>query len=360
MHTQAPARHALLFVLLVGLALTLTGCGNQPVAVVNGTKITKTDFSKRLEQTYGEQVLADLILRALVDDAFAKAGLVLDDAELDAEIQKAVQSAPDQAAWEQMLASKGMTEADFREFIAFHMKVRKLATQGVDASEEVVKKFFEENKDRFAEPESVEYSMIVLSDKAQADKLAGQLKANPEQFNDLARQHSLDNGSRDNGGRYPKTPVVQVRPAELRQQLQKLQPGKIAGPFSAEGVWFLVRLDAFHAAKQPGYEEIKDTVKEAYLLDHAKQQDELMAELRKSAQIHIVDARFQKLSEYFQPATDSLPTFGSDQDAAPADSSKTAPAAEQPAAGQQPPAGTPAAQPAKPAAQPAAPAAGGQ
>ena len=346
-----------MFVVLAGIALTVIGCSSQPVAVVNGTKITKADFSKRLEQTYGEQVLADLILRALVDDAFAKAGLVLDDAEVDAEIQKAVQSAPDEAAWLQMLESKGMTEADFREFIVFHMKVRKLATQGVDASEEAVKKFFAENRDAFAEPEAVEYSMIVLSDKAEADKLASQLKANPEQFNDLARQHTLDNSSRQTGGRMPKTPVAQLRPAELRQALAKLDAGKIVGPLSAEGVWFLARLDAHHAAKQPSYEEIKDQVKEAFLLDNSKQQEELMAELRKSAQIH-VDARFQKLSEYFQPATDSLPEFGSGEGAAPAAGGATPPAGQQPPAGQP---AAPAGQPVAPAGdQPAAPATGGQ
>lgn len=348
-----------MFVVLAGIALIFIGCASQPVAVVNGTKITKADFSKRLEQTYGEQVLADLILRALVDDAFAKAGLVLDDAEVDAEIQKAVQSAPDEAAWLEMLAQKGMTEADFREFIVFHMKVRKLATQGVDASEEAVKKFFAENREAFAEPEAVEFSMIVLSDKAEADKLASQVKATPDQFNDLARQHTLDNGSRANGGRYPKTPVAQVRPAEVRQQLAKLDAGKIAGPFSAEGVWFLVRLDANHAAKQPSYEEIKDQVKEAFLMDNSKQQEELMAELRKTAQIHIVDARFQKLGEYFQPATDSLPEFGSGEGAAPAAGGATPPAGQQPPAAGQPAA--PAGQPAAPAGdQPAAPATGGQ
>lgn len=347
-----------MFVVLAGIALTFIGCASQPVAVVNGTKITKAEFSKRLEQTYGEQVLADLILRALVDDAFAKAGLVLEDAEVDAEIQKAVQSAPDQAAWLQMLESKGMTEADFREFIVFHMKVRKLATQGVDASEEAVKKFFAEHKDAFAQPESVEYSIIVLSDKAQADKIAGDLKAKPEQFNDLARQYSLDNSSRQTGGRMPQTPVAQLRPAELRQALAKLEAGKIVGPLSAEGVWFLARLDAHHASKQPSYEEIQDQVKEAFLMDNSKQQDELMAELRKSAQIHIIDARFQKLGEYFQPATDSLPTFGSGEGAAPAGGGATPPAGQQPPAGQP---AAPAGQPAAPAGdQPAAPATGGQ
>ena len=257
-----------------------------------------------------------------------------------------------------MLAQKGMTEADFREFIVFHMKVRKLATQGVDASEEAVKKFFAENREAFAEPEAVEFSMIVLSEKAEADKLASQLKATPDQFNDLARQHTLDNNSRQTGGRIPKTPVAQVRPAELRQQLAKLDAGKIAGPFSAENVWFLVRLDANHAAKQPSYEEIKDKVKEAFLMDNSKQQDELMAELRKTAQIHIVDARFQKLGEYFQPATDSLPEFGSGEGAAPAAGGATPPAGQQPPAGQP---AAPAGQPAAPAGdQPAAPATGGQ
>jgi foldase protein PrsA len=326
----------------IGLVAAVVGCGNQPVAVVNGTKITQTDFTERLEKTHGDQVLLDLILRALINDAFASSGLVLTDEEVQEEITKAVQMAPDQAAFESMLEAQGMTPDDFKDLVTFQLKVRKLRTQGIDATDEAVKAFFEENKDKFAQPEAVEFSWIVLSEESVAKDLAAQVKAKPEGFSDLARQHSLDSQTRDRGGRFPKAPIQQLSqlvPLEVQQALMGLQPGQTAGPIASGGNWFVVKLDARHAAKQPSFEEVKDQAKEAYLGSKAKSEEQLMADLRKSAQIHIVDAEYQKLNDVLQPEADSLPTFGdgenavpADAGAAPADADAQAPPADAPSA----------------------------
>ncbi len=280
------------------------------MAVVNGVKVTRAEFTKRLEQTQGKQVLGDLILRALVEDAFAKSGLTLSDEELEQEVQKAKATAPDEAAWQQMLAAQGIDEEELRDYFAFRMKVRKLATKDVSVTEEALKAFFEENKQFFDEPATVEFSEIVLADKAEAEKLAQQLKASPESFGDLARQHSLSPVTRDRGGHRGKVRVEEITPIAVRAVLERLEVGKISAPISAEGNWYLIKLEARHEAKQATFEEVKAEVEEQYTLRHAKSEQELMNDLRKSAQVTVIDPQYQSLNEFFRPEPSSLPTFG--------------------------------------------------
>jgi foldase protein PrsA len=294
------------------MAAIAGGCGSQPMAVVNGVKISRADFLNRLEQTQGKEILGDLILRALVDDSFAKAGLTLSDEELDEQLQEVKSSAPDEAAWQQLLAAQGITETELRDIFAFQMKVRKLGTKDVEVSEERLKKFFEENRDMFNEPESVEIAEIVLPGKQEADKLAQQLASKPDSFGDLARQHSLSPITREHGGRRGRVPVDRITPTQVRAAVQKLKPGQVSEPINAEGNWYLIKVENHFPAKQPTFEEISDTVETAYTMQHAKSEQDLMAELRKGAQVTILDPKYQSLSEFFRPDPGtSLPTFGS-------------------------------------------------
>ena len=303
-------------VIIVVLLAVLGGCGSQPMAVVNGIKVTRAEFNKRLEQTQGKQVLGDLILRALVEDAFAKSGLTLTDEELEGEVEQAKSSAPDEAAWQQLLAAQGIDELELRDYFAFRIKVRKLATKDVKVTEEALKKFFEENRQFFDEPATVEFSEIVLSQKAEGEELAQQLKDSPETFGDLARQHSLS-PTRDRGGLRGKVPVERIIPVAVRTAIEKMAVGKITGPLSAEGNWYLIKLDARHEAKHATLEEVRGDVEEQYTLRQAKSEQELMTELRKNAQVTVIDPEYQVLNEYFRPEPTSLPTFGAGEEPRP-------------------------------------------
>lgn len=295
----------------VVIVVVAGGCSSQPMAVVNGVKISRAEFLERLEQTQGKEVLGDLILRALVDDRFAKSGLTLGEEEVESEVQEAKSSAPDEAAWQQMLAAQGITETELRDFFAFRIKLRKLATKDVDVTDERLAEFFEENREMFVQPESVELSEIVVASKEEADKLAQQLAANPDSFGDLARQHSLSPITRDRGGRRGQIPVDRMTPVQVRAAVEKMKPGQISDPVSAEGNWYLIKLEEHHPAKQPSLDEIREDVKEAYLMQHATSEQELMSDLRKGAQVTILDPKYQSLSEFFQPdPSSSLPTFG--------------------------------------------------
>ncbi len=301
---------ALLTAIICLSIFCLVGCSKQPMAIVNGEKITRAEFLERLESAQGKQVLSDLILRALIEDAFDKSGLTLTEDEVEAKIVEAKSSAPDEAAWQQYLDSRGMDEAEFRKFVTFSLKVQQLATKSVDTTEESLKQFYEENKQRFAQPELVDLSEIVLSNKAEADKLVAQLAEKPESFGDLARQHSLS-PTRERSGRRGEMPIRQMTPVSVRETVRTLSIGEISKPVEIQENWYILKLEGHKDAHEPSYDEITEEVKEAYMQQHATSEQELVKEICKTGQVNIVDPKYYELNEFFRPEpSGSLPTFG--------------------------------------------------
>jgi len=339
--------------------LTLLGCSNQPVAIVNGARISKKEFYDRLEQAGGERVLADLIARQLLTDAFNKSGLKLTEQEITDEIAKAKKQAPSEADWQAYLKQQGMTEPDFHDFIAFNLKVKKMAEKDVKVTDAALREDFAKNPEAFGRPESVRLSEIVVNDKARADQIAAQLK-DPAQFPTLARQYSISTFTRERGGMRPEEPLSGIQPEAVKKAVAGLQVGQISAPIKADNVWYIIKLEQRNAAQKASYDKVADQVRQHYLYTHAKGVQEMIEELRKTARVRILEARYQDMNRMFGPPQ-SLPTFGETKGGkapapAPGEQQPAVPAGTPPAATPPPPA---AQQPAAPAA-PAAPAGGQQ
>ena len=314
--------------------LMVIGCSSQPVAMVNGSRVTKKEFYDRLEQAGGERVLADLIARRLLGEAFNKSGLKVTEQEITAEIEKAKKQAPSEAEWQSYLKQQGMSDADFRDFITFNLKVKKMAEKDVKITDEVLRKHFEENREQFSRPETVRLSEIVVNDKAQADKIRGQLK-DPAQFPTLARQYSVSVYTRERGGMRPEEPIAGVQPEALKRAVLGLQVGQVSQPIKAENGWYIVKLEQRNAAQKADFNKIKEQVREHYTYTHAKSVQDMVEELRKTARVRILLPKYQEMNNMFGPPQ-SLPSFGEQK------GGKAAPGAQQPAAPAAPAAPAPA------------------
>src|SRR5690606_38326086 len=96
--------------------------------------------------------------------------------------------------------------------IEYVMLDRSAPADGIKPSEDELRAYYEQNRDRFADPEQRRASHILVevpesaddaakaAARERAEKLLAQVKAAPEKFADLAREHSDDPGSKDQGG----------------------------------------------------------------------------------------------------------------------------------------------------------------
>ena len=300
------------FVGLAALALaSFWGCTTQPVAIVNGNKITKQEYYDRLEQAGGERVLADLIARRLLTDAFNKSGLKISDQEVADETAKLKKQAPDEASWQAYLKQQGMTDVEFKDFVTFNLQVKKLAEKDVKYTDADLTKFFNDHKEQFARPATVVLSEIVLGDQGKAAEVRKQLDDPKASFATLARQYSVSSYTRERGGRRPEEPLAGLMPEALRAAVAGMQVGQISQPIQADKQWYIVKLDEKHAAEAPDYAKIKDKVQEAYMYTNAKQVQDIIEGLRKEAKVQILVPKFADMQKMFGPQQ-ALPTFGTE------------------------------------------------
>jgi len=320
-------RGASVCLLAAMLVIALDGCGQQPVALVNGQKVTRTEFITRLKQAAGKAVLADLIFRRLVDDEFAKSGLQATDQEIAERLAELKQEFPSEEAFAQWMQSVGLTEPEMLAEIRHQIKLEKLRTKDVKVVEADIKKFFEENRERYDKRLRVVLSQIVVSSEQEADKVHAELKKPGANFGALARQYSIDAMFRARGGRLPELPMQQLTPPDLQPVVAKMQVGSISAPVRVDDNWFIIKLEERKAPEKATFEKVRSRVERDYRIIAAKPKENLYRELAEKAVVQVLDPDLAEVQEMFVPRQE-LPQFGG-----------TKPAPGAPAQGQQPPAG---------------------
>lgn len=300
---------------MFSLVIAATGCGNRPVALVNGKPITGKELDEELRKQYGHKLLAGLIQRRMIDDAFKAAGLQLDPQEADKRVADEIkQQFPDEQAAREALAKSGLTMADLKTDAEVELKAQKLATKDVKYTDDDLKKYFAENHAMFDKPERVTISDIVVGSQAEADKVYALAVSGKTTFGDLARQYSLDMQSRTQGGLMPEAPVEAV-PTVLRPILAPMQVGQVSKPLklgTAPNFQFvLVKLEGRKAAEKATFEGVRADLETAYKRVKALQPAQLMDDLRKNAKVTIYDPKFKDLEAEFKVQdTSQLPSFG--------------------------------------------------
>ncbi len=122
-----------------------------------------------------EQVKNDLITKKLIDAAVAVANVEITDEEVTTAIEEIKGRIPEGQTLEAALTAQGTTLEELTKNIKNDMATRKFLetkTEGIeDASEEEAKEFYETNPDRFAKPESVAASHILIKfDEGETDE----------------------------------------------------------------------------------------------------------------------------------------------------------------------------------------------
>jgi foldase protein PrsA len=79
------------------------------------------------------------------------------------------------------------------------IRIRKLLEPKTTVTDDQIKQYFEQNKASFNTPEEVRASHILVKTKAEAEAILTQLKGGAD-FATLAKEKSIDPGSKDKGG----------------------------------------------------------------------------------------------------------------------------------------------------------------
>ena len=198
---------------------------SQYVAAVGKEKITYDDLAKECVQRYGEGVLEDLINRRIILQACAAKGIEVSEAEVHAEIQRTAKRfglAVDQYL-QMMESERNISELKYRQDIVWPMlALKKLAGEDVVITKEELEKAFTRNYGK-----RVRAKAIIMDNSRRAREVWEQAVKNPDEFERLVRQHSVDRNSAAMDGVIP--PIARYSGSkDLEEIAFKLKPGEIS------------------------------------------------------------------------------------------------------------------------------------
>jgi len=151
------------------------------------------------------------------------------------------------------------------------------------------KKFFDSQVGAAKPEEEVSARHILVESKDQARDLYEKI-AHGSDFDKLAKEHSKDPGSKDQGGSLGYFKRGQMVP-QFEEAAFKLKKGEVSEPFESQFGWHIIKVDERRAQQAPAFDAIKDRVRAAIIHQKAQQ---VAADLRGKAQIEYVDPEIKK------------------------------------------------------------------
>lgn len=267
-----PAVSVILLVALIVMIIRDTADSGMDgvVAEGEGFTITRAELHEELLKQFEQmgyppaQLVDSMITDRLVKAEIAKAGVDVTDAELDAEIDGLIESFGSRENFEFALAQYGYTEASLKVEIKIQLQLEKIIEQMIDADEETVRAYYEDNRDLFANsPEQVRASHILLATQEEAESVLKQLN-NGADFAELAGALSLDPGSNGQGGDLGWFERG-IMHAEFEDAAFTLAAGETSGVVESPSGFHVIRVMDKKAADVPPYDEIQEEVKSAYM-----------------------------------------------------------------------------------------------
>ena len=139
------------------------------------------------------------------------------------------------------------------------------AISGVSVSDKEASDYYEANKERFSQGETVNASHILVDSEEKALELLAKIKAGECSFEDCARDNSsCPSGQR--GGNLGDFTRGQMVP-EFDQVAFEAEIGKVVGPVKTQFGYHLIKLNSKSEAAPTPYAEISGEIKNALLLE---------------------------------------------------------------------------------------------
>jgi parvulin-like peptidyl-prolyl isomerase len=232
-------------------------------ATVNGRQIPLENLAAECITRHGQEVLDGEINRKILQQELSRKRVVVEQADIDAEIVRAADSygyhaadgKPDVNKWLKSVTEVPGATVDLyvRDAVWPSCALKKLVGTKVEVTDEDLKRGFESNYG-----ERVEVQAIVLSDHRQAQKVWEQARNNLSEsfFGELAQQYSIEPSSRSNKGKVPPIRRHSGSPL-LEEEAFKCKAGDISGIIAVDDQFIILRCQGRTRPIQVDFNSVK-------------------------------------------------------------------------------------------------------
>ena len=249
-------------IVIVGLAVILifSFTNREIVATVGDSKITKDELYDKLVEQGGSNILSQMIDAEIINQEAKKEKIQVTDEEIDAEMENYMAQYGGEEMFESVLQQSGLTKDDLKGDIIQYVQIEKLVDSRISVTDEEINEYFEENKEKLGQEEQVKASHILVEDEKTAKDLKKQLDDGAD-FAELAKEHSTDPGSAENGGElgfFGKGKMVK----EFEDVAFAAKVDEISEPVKSEKGYHIIKVEEKKEAKEATLEEKKEEIKD--------------------------------------------------------------------------------------------------
>lgn len=145
------------------------------VAFVNGSPITRVEFTKELEKNIGKETLDNLITKKLILEEARKKGAIVSNSDINKEIENISSMIENQGgSLDQVLASQDRTRVDLEENIRIQKIVEKILEDKVTVTEEELIDYFEKNSELYGEDANFTELKETISQQLKQERLSNE------------------------------------------------------------------------------------------------------------------------------------------------------------------------------------------
>lgn len=287
---------------------------DQVVALINGEILSRAEFEIELArelrsidpveprspeqiEPYRRALLDTMIDRALLLQAARKANLTAAPEDVDRRVLRISSDYPAEG-FDEALAQGKLSMPELRRKTASLLLIEKLFEEHiyprVAVTEEEIRQYYEEHKEKFQVPEQVRAAQIVVRSLDEARRLQQQLRQG-KKFTDLARKYSLSADAKVGGdlGFFPRG----VMPAAFDDVAFRLAIGQVSDVVTTDYGYHLFKVLERRPAQKRELGAVRGDVERKLLeLKRAEAQKIYVAKLRQEGQITVNEPVLQALT----------------------------------------------------------------
>ena len=234
------------------------GQKSKAMAKVGNEIIGYDAVAEECVKRYGREVLDDMIHRMIITKACEEAKITVSDQEVSQEITFIAERFKlDVTAYLQMLQSeRNITPMQYRTSVIWPMlALKKLAGEQVEITDAEMMQAFKRNYG-----ERVKLRVIMVENLLKGNEIWEKARRDPDSFEQLAQQFSIDPNSRALGGQVPPIPRYAGNDT-LEKEAFKLKEGAISGLIDLGNKrWVILKCEGRTVPVVSDIEEVRDSL----------------------------------------------------------------------------------------------------
>jgi foldase protein PrsA len=225
------------------------------------------DLKEQCKQEYEglrDQTMQFLVSAQWLLQESAKRNIKASDKEIqDSFEQQKKQSFPKEKDYQKFLESSGQTEEDLLYRVRLSVLTNKLQQSIIKDEGKVtdadIEEYYNENKERFAQPETRDL-LVVLNPKKEKADAARKAIEDGQSWEKVAKQYSTDDASKSQGGKLPNVTKGQQEKA-FDTAIFEAEKGKVTGPVKTQFGYYVFRVTKVTPEKQQSLAQVKETIR---------------------------------------------------------------------------------------------------